>query len=100
MPRRIAALTLLLLATSTLRAQLALNDGLPAIDATPGKPAAADNAWLDLRQNKPVHSKAQSAPAWVEAVSLVNGQMADGSPKAIFRIRLSHPAGDYEILFF
>lgn len=100
MLHRIVALALLILATSTLRAQLALNDGLPAIDATPSKPAVADSAWLDLRQNKPAHSKAQSAPAWVEAVSLVNGQMADGSPKAIFRIRLSHPAGDYQILYF
>jgi hypothetical protein len=100
MLRRFAALTLLLVATGTLRAQLALNDGLPAIDATPGKPTAADSAWLDLRQDKPANAKAQSAPAWVEAVSLVNGQMADGSPKAIFRIRLGHPAGDYPILFF
>jgi hypothetical protein len=97
---RLAAVSLLLLATSPLRAQLALNDGLPAVDATPSKPAPADSAWLDLRQNKPVHSKAQSAPAWVEAVSLVNGQMADGSPKAIFRLRLRHPAGDYQILYF
>ena len=100
MLHRLAAFTLLLLATATLRAQLALNDGLPALDATPNNPTAADSAWLDLRQNKPANSKAQSAPAWVEAVSLVNGQMADGSPKAIFRIRVSHPAGDYQILFF
>ncbi len=100
MLHRLAAFTLLLLATATLRAQLALNDGLPALDATPNNPTAADSAWLDLRQNKPANSKAQSAPAWVEAVSLVNGQMADGSPKAIFRIRVSHPAGDYQVLFF
>jgi hypothetical protein len=97
---RFVAFALLALALSPLRAQQALDDGLPAPGTTDLKPAPADSAWLDLRQNKPIHSKPQSAPRWVEAVSLVNGQTADGSPKAIFRIRVAHPIGDYHILFF
>ena len=97
---RFAALALLVLAMSSLHAQQALDDGLPAPGVNALKPAPAESAWLDLRQNKPVHSKAQAAPRWVEAVSLVPGQMADGSPKSIFRIRVAHPIGDYRILFF
>ena len=97
---RFAAFALLALAMSPLHAQQALDDGLPAPGESALKPAPAESAWLDLRQNKPVHSKPQSAPRWVEAVSLVPGQMADGSPKSIFRIRVAHPIGDYRILFF
>jgi len=99
---RLVAFALLALAMSPrLHAQQALDDGLPAPAAENTRPtASAESAWIDLRQNKPVHSKPQAAPDWVEAVSLVSSQMADGSPKAIFRLRLAHPAGDYRILFF
>ena len=97
---RFVALALFAQAISPLYGQQALDDGLPAPGETALNPAPAESAWLDLRQNKPVHSKPQAAPRWVEAVSLVPGQMADGSPKAIFRIRVAHPIGDYRILFF
>ena len=97
---RFVALALFALAIAPLHAQLALDDGLPAPGEAALKPAPAESAWLDLRQNKPVHSKPQAAPRWVEAVSLVPGQMPDGSPKAIFRIRVARPIGDYRILFF
>ena len=99
---RLVALALLLLAMSSrLHAQQALDDGLPPpASETARSTATAQNAWIDLRQNKPAHSKPQAAPDWVEAVSLVPGQMPDGSPKATFRLRVAHPAGDYHILFF
>jgi hypothetical protein len=99
---RLAAFALLSIAMSSgLHAQQALDDGLPAPAADVAQPtSSAESAWIDLRQNKPVHSKPQAAPDWVEAVSLVSAQMPDGSPKAIFRLRLAHPAGDYRILFF
>lgn len=97
---RFVALALLALAISPLHAQQALDDGLPAPGEAVLKPTTAESAWLDLRQNAPAHSKPQAAPNWVEAVSLVPGQMPDGSPKAIFRIRVARPVGDYHILFF
>lgn len=97
---RLVAFAVLALALSPLHAQQALDDGLPAPGETATKPVTAESAWVDLRQNKPAHAKPQAAPRWVEAVSLVPGQMADGSPKAIFRIRVAHPIGDYRILFF
>jgi hypothetical protein len=102
MPYRLVAFTLLLFATfSRLYAQQALDDGLPGPQVEIMRaPSSVENAWIDLRQKKPAHSKPQAAPDWVEAVSLISGQMADGSPKAIFRLRLAHPAGNYPILFF
>jgi hypothetical protein len=98
---RLVAFALLFFAMSfRLHAQQALDDGLPAANAEMAKPTAvAENAWIDLRQKKPAHSKPQTAPDWVEAVSLVWGQMPDGSPKAIFRLRLARPAGNFSILF-
>ena len=98
---RLVAFALLALAISSrLPAQQALDDGLPAPAAELTKPSTkAESAWIDLRQNKPAHAKAQAAPDWVEAVSLVSSHMADGSPKAIFRVRVAHPVGDYGILF-
>ncbi|HEY2124627.1 MAG TPA: hypothetical protein VGG94_04100 [Chthoniobacterales bacterium] len=97
---RFVALALPTLVLSTLHAQMALDDGLPKPGEAAHQPATAESAWLDLRQSKAARSKAQAAPSWVEAVSLVPGQMPDGSPKAIFRIRVAHPFGDYQILFF
>ncbi len=97
---RFVAFALIALAISPLRAQQALDDGLPPPGGATIPTAPAESAWLDLRQNKPTHSKAQTAPRWIEAVSLVTGQTADGSPKSIFRIRVAHPVGDYHILLF
>jgi hypothetical protein len=97
---RFVAFGSLLLAIAPLRAQQALNNGLSASTGTLLQSATVESAWIDLRQSKAARSKAQSAPPWVEAVSLVSGQMPDGSPKAIFRLRVAHPPGDYPILFF
>jgi hypothetical protein len=100
MLHRLAALALFLLVMSSLRAQFALDDGLPPADETPLRPATAESAWLDLRQSKASNSRVQSAPRWVEAVSMIPGQSADGSAKTTFRIRIAHPAADYRVMFF
>ena len=97
---RFVALALLLIAISSSRAQMAFDEYLPpAPSERELKPTSAENAWLDLRQTKASQSSVQHAPRWVEAVSLVPGQNADGSNKTTFRIRVAHPVGDYRVLF-
>ena len=63
--------------------------------------AAPDSAWLDLRQNNPAHSKVQAAPAWVESVTFAPGKARRTDPrKSVFRIRLTRPNEDCQILLF
>ncbi len=46
-------------------------------------------------------AKTQSAPPWVESVSLVPAQTIEGAtPQTIFRIRLSRPRDDFQALYF
>ena len=66
MLKRSAALALLILATSTLRAQLALNDGLPALDAPQQKPAPVASArvfYYWRRTRAPFLDRRNAAPA-------------------------------------
>jgi hypothetical protein len=97
---RLVAFALLVVATSSLRAQQALSDGLSPSSEQASEKAAAESAWLDLRQNEAANSKVQSAPGWVEAVSMIPGQAPDGTAKTLFRIRVAKPLGDYSVLFF
>jgi hypothetical protein len=100
MPHRLVAFALLIVATSSARAQQALTDELsPSQDAILGQ-AIPESGWLDLRQNAPATSRTQSAPSWVEAVSMVSAQASNGAAKTVFRIRVAKPPGDYSILFF
>ncbi len=81
-----------------------------AIPSSPGqllKPsqsaeAAPDSAWLDLRQSTPSHSKVQVAPPWVESVSFSPAKEAPGEAagKSVFRIRLTRPNENCQILLF
>jgi hypothetical protein len=67
----------------------------------PSAQAAPDSAWLDLRQGDAVHSKVQAAPAWVESVSYTPAKVeARGPGKSVFRIRLTRPNDDCQILLF
>lgn len=67
----------------------------------PADSNAPQSAWLDLRQTTPAMAKTQSAPPWVESVTLVPAQTADGTtPQTIFRIRLARPRGDFQALYF
>jgi hypothetical protein len=96
--RLVAFAFLLFVATSSLRAQQALTDGLlPSPEAAAGR-ATPQSAWLDLRQTGT--TTAQTAPAWVESVAMTPTQVVDGIAKSIFRIRVVPPSGDYQVLFF
>ena len=90
---RVAALFLLIGATSRGLAQEAISDGLPK-NGDPGP--QADSAWIDLRQQPAANSRPQSAPDWVEAVNMT----PNGSGKTIFRIRVTAPSPEMQIMFF
>lgn len=82
-------------------AQEALTAALPAPTDAVEQPVP-ESAWLDLRQNQPQNSKIQKAPAWVEALTLLPAETAEGAPmsKSVFRIRVTQPSPDYQVLFF
>jgi hypothetical protein len=98
---RLVAFALLIGASFPLSAQEAFNARLPSSnDAKPGDPAL-ESTWLDLRQYPAAGSKPQSAPHWVEAVSVVPVPASNGAGlKSVFRIRVAQPSADYQVLFF
>jgi hypothetical protein len=98
--RLVALLGFVMAVASPVAAQQALPDSLPAPVLDLDKSVAPQSAWVDLRQNTDQHSSTQSAPDWVEAVSMTPTLGTDGNPRTIFRIRVTHPVGDYRILFF
>ena len=95
------ALLGLLGAISSVCAQEAFTDSLaPSPDTTSTAPTA-QSAWLDLRQNSSRNSKPQDAPPWVEAVTLLPAQATPNTmSKSVFRIRVTQPSPDYQVLFF
>jgi hypothetical protein len=98
---RITFFALLFGAVSRVYAQEAFSDALHTLIETTPDQAPAESAWLDLRQNAPQHSSHQEAPSWVEAVSLSPAQpAADTVTKSVFRIRVTRPSPDYQVLFF
>jgi hypothetical protein len=99
---RFVGLAFFVTAATALRAQHALPPaGSQILKPSQSAEAAPDSAWLDLRQNNPAHSKVQAAPAWVESVTLTPGKdTTDGPAKSVFRIRLSRPNEDCQILLF
>src|SRR6201981_3705570 len=98
------ALALVFAAVSRVCAQEALSDALPSpadmihMIAQP----VPESAWLDLRQTAPRNSKPQNAPAWVEALTLLPGETTEGGAmsKSVFRIRVTQPGPEYQVLFF
>jgi hypothetical protein len=97
---RITFFALLFGAVSRVYAQEAFSDALHASIETAADQAPAESAWLDLRQNAPQNSTPQEAPAWVEAVTLSAAQpAADALTKSVFRIRVTRPSSDYQVLF-
>ena len=84
-------------------AQEAFTDALPAAaDATTVGQPLPESAWLDLRQNTFQNSKPQNAPTWVEGLTLLPAETTEGAPmtKSVFRIRVTQPSPDYQVLFF
>ena len=94
------AFALLMGATSLLRAQEALTDSLASGADGGSTSVRPQTAWLDLRQHPAAGSKPQSAPSWVEAVGMTSSTGTDGTPRSVFRIRVSRPSADYQIMFF
>src|SRR5256714_1481129 len=97
---RIVALIWLLWATSSVFAQEAFSNGLPQEDEGAADQKIADSAWIDLRQHPAAAQRPQSAPDWVEAVNMTSAVGTDGTPRTVFRIRVSRPKSDYQIIFF
>ncbi len=102
MKLRCLALALLFAASRPAPAQLAYQPpGAQVLKSSQSAEAAPESAWLDLRQNNPAHSRVQAAPAWVESVSFAPGKKdSPVTPKSIFRIRLTRPNDDCQILLF
>jgi hypothetical protein len=86
--------------TSSLEAQEAFTNSLPKPTAPQSSGSRPDTAWIDLRQQVAAGSTPQSAPAWVEAVGLVPPDPKDSAGKSVFRIRVTPPGPEYQILFF
>ncbi len=83
------------------RAQEAFASGLPKRPAPLAKQLSAQSAWLDLRQTPATNSAPQTAPEWVEAVTLVPVPAKDDAvAKTIFRIRVARPRADLQLLLF
>ena len=100
MVSRPLALGLVLLAVSLARGQDVFVNGLTCSSGN-GTGGNIESAWLDLRQTSPSNSKAQSAPDWVESVTLVPAEGTEGrQTNTIFRIRLKHPRVDFQVLYF
>src|SRR5438046_5028495 len=98
---RVVALSVLFAAVCAARAQQVLPQGEQWLKPSQSAEAAPESAWLDLRQVETAHSTVQAAPAWVESVSFTPGSEQRNQPvKSVFRIRLTRPNDDCQILLF
>src|SRR5881397_4163372 len=95
------ALAIFFAAVCRVGAQEALSEALTSPAEITAQPLP-ESAWLDLRQNATRNSKTQNAPAWVEALTLLPGQATESgsTAKSIFRISVTQPGPDYQVLFF
>ncbi|MDQ6623310.1 MAG: hypothetical protein M3Y86_07475, partial [Verrucomicrobiota bacterium] len=101
LPRAVAVFFLALAAASSARAQEAVASGLPNESKSSMQTAVAPSAWLDLRQTAAANSAPQSAPAWVEVVTLVPVAAKGTEPAhTIFRIRVARPRAELQLLLF
>ena len=96
---RVIASVLFFGAVFSSRAQQALDNNLPGQGNA--EQSQVSSAWIDLRQTIAANAKVQSAPAWVESVTL--GPAASESTiatKSVFRIRVSRPNNEFRVLMF
>ena len=94
---RVVAFAVLLIAAAQIRAQEAFTTD--AIDANGNQTSTPHSAWIDLRQQAAANSNPQSAPAWVEAVTLVPMPAQNERPaRTVFRIRVTRPRVDLQLL--
>ncbi len=98
---RTLAFTLFFASIVSSRGQQAFSRDLSLGETATEKSMPIESAWIDLRQTIAENSKPQSAPNWVESVTL--GPAASVSPvsaKSVFRIRLRSPGDQYRVLMF
>lgn len=96
---RFFALIILLALASQTRAQEAFGGDLLTHNPGGTKADFAYSAWLDLRQTATANSTPQNAPSWIESVDLVPVAAQGNAPAGtIFRIRISHPRADLQML--
>jgi hypothetical protein len=63
-------------------------------------PCRGAHGWICAKTTSP-NSETQDAPSWVEAVTLLPAQAtANTISKSVFRIRVTPPTPDYQVLFF
>lgn len=97
--RAVALAAIFFSAGLTARAQEAIGHGL--LNQSAAKEISPGSAWIDLRQTSANSSTPQSAPAWIEAVTLVPvAAKGDDVAKTVFRIRVAHPRADLQLLLF
>jgi hypothetical protein len=98
---RVLAFALLFASIGLSRAQQAFDRRLLLNDKTNETSAPVESAWIDLRQTIAANAKAQSAPAWVEAVTLTPAEASSRTlRKSVFRIRVSRPKRELQVLMF
>ena len=97
---RLIAISLLMVAASSARAQEARGNLFPPVDANGNSTGPVPtNAWIDLRQTNLETTTVQKTPPWVEAVHLVAPSSNSGAePKTVFRVRLAQPQTDFRAL--
>ena len=102
MLQRLVALAVCLVFLRVAGAQQALPPtGAQVLKPSQSAEAAPDGAWLDLRQNSASNSKVQAAPSWVESISFsAPNANTEGPKKSVFRIRLTRPNDDCQLLLF
>jgi hypothetical protein len=96
---RVFGFALLLASIAPSRAQQAFHRNLSLGEDTNENDVSVESAWIDLRQTIAANSKAQSAPPWVEAVTLAPApSTAPATPRSIFRVRVARPKKEFEVL--
>ncbi len=101
---RIFASALCLLTALNVRGQeVVIGKGKTAKNT--GKVAAkapdTSSAWLDLRQTSATKKTSQTAPSWVQGVKMLPTKAKGNAPaKTTFRIQLTPPPGDFQVLSF
>jgi hypothetical protein len=98
---RILTFALFFVALSSAKGQQAFGPNVSLGESATETSAPVESAWIDLRQIAAANSKVQSAPSWVEAVTL--GPGASATPIAnnsIFRIRVSRPKKELNTIMF
>ncbi len=94
---RVFASAVFLFAASVARSQDAFTSD--AVDANGNQTSTPHSAWIDLRQHAAAGANPQSAPPWVEAVSLVPmPPKNEGVARTVFRIRVTRPRPDLQLL--